>query len=58
LDGVFDISEGLLAVIYGPAAIRFVQEKYGIVGIVLALLIVASAIIFFFTRRRVRSSEA
>jgi len=51
-------SEGLLAVVYGPAAIRFVQDNYGMVGIGLALLIVAGAIIFFLTRRRVRSSEA
>ena len=56
--GIRYFSEGLLAVIYGPAAIRFVQDNYGIVGIVLVLLIVASAIIFFFTKRRVRSSEA
>ena len=51
-------SEGILAVIYGPAAIRFVQENYGMVGLGLALAIVASALVFFLTRRRVRSSEA
>ena len=56
--GIRYFSEGILAVIYGTAAIRFVQDNYGIVGIVLAVLIVASAVIFFFTRRRVRSSEA
>src|SRR5438094_699996 len=47
-------SEGLLAVVYGPAAIRFVQDNYGMMGIGLALLIAAAAIIFFLTRRRVR----
>jgi membrane protein YqaA with SNARE-associated domain len=51
-------SEGILAVLYGPAAIQFVQENYGKVGLALALLIVVSAVIFFFTRRRVGSSEA
>jgi membrane protein YqaA with SNARE-associated domain len=51
-------SEGILAVLYGPAAIQFVQANYGKVGLVLALLIVASAIIFFFTRGRVGNSEA
>jgi len=56
--GIRYFSEGLLAVVYGPAAIRFVQDNYGMVGIGLALLIVAGAIIFFLTRRRVRSSEA
>src|SRR6266436_768636 len=44
-------SEGILAVVYGPAAIRFVQDNYGKIGLGLVFLIVASAVIFFFTRR-------
>src|SRR5947199_10707772 len=56
--GIRYFSEGILAVVYGPAAIRFVQDNYGMMGIGLALLIAAAAIIFFLTRRRVRSSEA
>ena len=56
--GIRYFSEGILAVMYGPAAIRFVQKNFAIAGLVLAFLIVASAAIFFFTRRRVRSSEA
>ena len=56
--GIRYFLEGLLAVVYGPAAIRFVQDNYGMMGIGLALLIVAAAIIFFLARRRVRSSEA
>lgn len=56
--GIRYFSEGILAIMYGPAAIRFVQDNYGMMGIGLALLIVAGAIIFFLTRRRVRSSEA
>jgi len=57
--GIRYFSEGILAVVYGPEAIRFVQDNYGKIGLGLVLLlIVASAAIFFFTRRRVRSSEA
>src|SRR5205085_10633962 len=56
--GIRYFSEGILAVVYGPAAIRFVQDNYGKIGLGLVFLIVASAAIFFFTRRRVRSSEA
>ena len=56
--GIRYFSEGILAVVYGPAAIRFVQDNYGKIGLGLVFLIVASAVIFFFTRRRVRSSEA
>ena len=56
--GIRYFSEGILAVIYGPAAIQFVQENYGKVGLGLAFVIVASAVIFFLTRRRVRDSEA
>ena len=51
-------SEGILAVIYGPAAIQFVQANYGKVGLGLAFVIVASAVIFFLTRRRVGNIEA
>jgi membrane protein YqaA with SNARE-associated domain len=47
-------SEGILALLYGPAAIQFVQNNYGKIGLVFALLIVACAAIFFLTRRRVR----
>src|SRR5207244_10958735 len=56
--GIRYFLEGILAVVYGPAAIRFVQDNYGKIGLGLALLIVAGAIIFFLARRRVRSSEA
>jgi membrane protein YqaA with SNARE-associated domain len=56
--GIRYFSEGILAVIYGPAAIEFVGANYGKVGLGLAFVIVASAVIFFLTRRRVRNSEA
>ena len=57
--GIRYFSEGILALLYGPAAIQFVQNNYGKIGLGLAVLIVASAGIFFFlTRRRVRNSIA
>src|SRR5438128_1498506 len=56
--GIRYFSEGILAVIYGPAAIQFVLNNYGKVGLGLAFVIVASAVIFFLTRRRVGNIEA
>jgi membrane protein YqaA with SNARE-associated domain len=57
--GIRYFSEGILAVIYGPAAIEFVRQNYGMIGLGLAVLIVASAIVYFFyIRRRIRSIEA
>jgi len=57
--GIRYFSEGILAVIYGPAAIEFVRQNYGMIGLGMAILIVASAVVyFFFARRRIRSSEA
>jgi len=57
--GIRYFSDGILAVIYGPAAIEFVRQNYGMIGLGMAILIVASAVVyFFFARRRIRSSEA
>src|SRR5215467_3567094 len=57
--GIRYFSEGILAVMYGPAAIQFVQKNYGKIGLILAVLIVVSGFIFFsFARRRVPSTEA
>jgi len=56
--GIRYFSEGILALLYGPAAIQFVQNNYGKIGLGFAVLIVASAGIFFLTRRRVRNSIA
>ena len=57
--GIRYFSEGILAFLYGPAAIEFVQDNYGKVGFGLAMLIVATAAgIFLVTRRRVRNSVA
>jgi len=57
--GIRYFSEGILAVMYGPAAIEFVQKNYGKIGLVLAILIVVTAVVVFsFVRRRIRNSEA
>jgi len=52
-------SEGILAVMYGPAAIQFVQKNYGKLGLAMVLLIVASVLVFFaLARRRTPNVEA
>jgi membrane protein YqaA with SNARE-associated domain len=57
--GIRYFSEGILAVVYGPAAIQFVQNNYGKIGLALAVVIVVSCLLFFsFSRRRVPSIEA
>ena len=56
--GIRYFSEGILAVIYGPAAIQFVRQNYGRAGLALAIVIVAGAIVFLYARRRMRSIEA
>jgi len=55
--GLRYFSEGLLAVEYGPNAIKFVQDNYGKIGIGLAAAIIASVIIYVFARRRMGSIE-
>ena len=56
--GIRYFSEGILAVIYGPAAIEFVRQNYGRVGMGLGIAIVAGTIVFLYARRRMRSIEA
>lgn len=56
--GLRYFSEGILAVIYGPSAIEFVQHNFGMIGVVMAIAIVASVIIIFYARRRIDSIEA
>jgi membrane protein YqaA with SNARE-associated domain len=56
--GIRYFSEGILALLYGPAAIQFVQDNYGKIGLGFAVLVVATAGIFFLTRRRERNSIA
>jgi len=57
--GIRYFSEGILAVTYGPAAIQFVQQNYGKIGLALAVVIIIGALVFFsYSRRRVPSIEA
>jgi len=57
--GIRYFSEGILAVMYGPAAIQFVQRNYGKIGLGMAIVIIVSAVVYFsFGRRRVPSIEA
>src|SRR5437016_13377112 len=41
--GIRYFSEGILAVVYGPAAIRFVQDNYGKIGLGLVLLLIVAS---------------
>jgi membrane protein YqaA with SNARE-associated domain len=50
--GIRYFSEGILAVMYGAAAIEFVQHNYGKIGLALAVVIVISGLIFFSSARR------
>jgi membrane protein YqaA with SNARE-associated domain len=56
--GLRYFSEGILAVQYGPSAIRFVQNNYGKIGVGLAIAIILTVIVFLYARRRERSIEA
>ena len=56
--GIRYFSEGFLAVWYGPAAIEFVQQNYGKVGVGAAVVIVTAAVVFVYARRKMRSIEA
>jgi len=52
-------SEGILAVMYGPAAIEFVQRNYGKLGLGMVVLILLGVVVFFsLGRRRAPSVEA
>ena len=56
--GIRYFSEGILAVMYGPAAIKFVQQNFGKIGLAVAILIVVCGLIFFSFARRRPSVEA
>ena len=44
-------SEGILAVVYGASAIEFVQENFGMIGIVVSAMIVIAVVLFVYVRR-------
>ena len=56
--GIRYFSEGILAVMYGPAAIKFVQQNFGKIGLACAILVVVCGLLFFSFARRRPSVEA
>jgi membrane protein YqaA with SNARE-associated domain len=56
--GIRYFSEGFLAITYGPAAIQFVKENFGLIGIGIVVLIVTGSVVFFLAKRKMRSIEA
>src|SRR5207244_2490466 len=56
--GIRYFSEGILAVMYGPAAIKLVQQNFGKIGLAFAILIVVCGLVFFSFARRRPSVEA
>jgi membrane protein YqaA with SNARE-associated domain len=55
--GIRYFSEGILAVLYGAAAIEFVRDNYGKIGLALGIVIATTVIVWVYTRRRMRSIE-
>ncbi len=55
--GIRYFSQGILAVVYGAAAITFVQQNFGKIGAGIAAVIVVSTVFYVFSRRRVASQE-
>jgi membrane protein YqaA with SNARE-associated domain/outer membrane lipoprotein-sorting protein len=53
--GLRYFSEGFLAITYGPAAITFVHNNYGKIGIALSALIISGVIIYIVAKKRMRS---
>src|SRR5438874_6223643 len=45
--GIRYFSEGILAVMYGPAAIEFVHQNYGKIGLAIAIAVVLTGLVFF-----------
>ncbi len=55
--GIRYFSQGILAVMYGAAAIAFVEENYPMIGVVLSLVIILSTLAFVLLRRREGGAE-
>jgi len=50
-------SEGVLAVLYGPSAIDFVRENFGMMGVVVSVMIVLAVLAFVYSRRRTETVD-
>ena len=45
-------SEGILAVLYGAAAIAFVQQNYGKIGVSISVIVIAVVLVYVRSKRR------
>ena len=50
-------SGGILAVVYGAAAIEFVRDNFGVIGIGASAIIVVSALLLVYARRRTENLD-
>ena len=50
-------SEGILAVLYGPSAIDFVRENFGMMGVVVSVMIVFAVLAVVYSRRRTETVD-
>jgi membrane protein YqaA with SNARE-associated domain len=55
--GIRYFGAGILAVEYGPAAIKIVQDNFGLIGIGLSAVLVLSVVIYAYAKRRMGSVE-
>jgi membrane protein YqaA with SNARE-associated domain len=55
--GIRYFGAGILAVEYGPAAIKIVQDNFGKIGIGLSAILVLSVVIYAYAKRRMGSIE-
>jgi len=55
--GIRYFSQGILAVVYGAAAIAFVQQNFGKIGAGISVVIVVSTVLFVLSRRRMGNQE-
>ncbi len=55
--GIRYFGQGILAVMYGAAALAFVQQNFGMIGVGLSVVIVFSTVLFVVSRRRVGNQE-
>ncbi len=55
--GIRYFSQGILAVMYGAAAIAFVEQNFGMIGAGISVVIVVSTVLVVLSRRRVGNQE-
>ena len=55
--GIRYFAQGILAVMFGAAAIAFVQQNFGKIGVIISIVIVVFTILFVLSRRRAGNQE-